>query len=86
MDKEKSLRNFSFWILDGEGGAIPYTHHTSKMATTRTLVNVSHFCVSSAVALAKPYPGRSTIHHFWAEDEGTRVCMAAERFHNAFVR
>ena len=29
-----------------------------------SLVNFSHFAVSSAVALANPYPGRSTIHHF----------------------
>mmetsp|Transcript_13760 Transcript_13760/g.51496 ORF Transcript_13760/g.51496 Transcript_13760/m.51496 type:complete len:203 (+) Transcript_13760:3396-4004(+) len=31
-----------------------------------SFVNASHFAVSSALALANPYPGRSTIHHFFA--------------------
>ena len=31
-----------------------------------SFVNLSHISVDSFDALAKPYPGRSTIHHFFA--------------------
>mmetsp|Transcript_3060 Transcript_3060/g.7023 ORF Transcript_3060/g.7023 Transcript_3060/m.7023 type:complete len:202 (-) Transcript_3060:383-988(-) len=65
-----SMSQSAYSLSLGMGGMEASTRSNTPARLERVvkypLVNVSHLVVSSSVALANPYPGRSTIHHFWS--------------------